>query len=258
MAEISVRLVAVDDGEESRQMLRDFSSDIARLEGVTPSSDADTRGDPVTLGMIAFAAVKSGALTALINMIANYVNRDHRNEIEFSTANGEKIRVSSPCNLTELEGTVRRLFPASDGRSTRITTDNQSLRKIAILVANDKFEKAALPDLHCTQNDAVELQKILEDEICGFKTYLYLNESSYNIRANLDHICRGLTQDDTLLFYYAGHGKVDIDELCLITNDTTSESLDATSLRADQDVLRYFRRTLSKRKVMILDCCYAG
>lgn len=258
MAEITVRLLAGDDGEESRKMLRDFSSDIARLEGVKPSTNAATRGDPVTLGMIVLAAVKSGALTALINTIANYVNRDRRNEIEFSSANGETIRVSSPCNLIELEETVRRLLPASDDRFTRITTEDWPRRKVAILVANDEFpEDDSIPPLHFTQNDAEALKVVLEDEACGFRAHTFVNQSSYKIKADLNRICRQLTEHDTILFYYAGHGKLDGNELCFATIDTTSESLEATSLRAE-DVLRYLRKTLSKRRVVILDCCHSG
>ena len=90
MAEITVRLLAGDDGEKSRKMLRDFSSDIARLEGVKPSTDAATSREPVTLGAIALAAVSSGALTALVQTIGNYLNRDRRNEIEFWIVDGEK------------------------------------------------------------------------------------------------------------------------------------------------------------------------
>lgn len=175
MTEIIVRLLAGDDGEESRKMLRDFSSAITRLEGVKPSAATSFRGDPVTLGAIALAAVKSGALTALINLMAGYLNRDRRNEIEFSTANGEKIRVSSPCDLTDLEGTVRRLFPVIDDRRSFPGTDDWPSRKVAILVANDKFENAGLPDLLFTQNDASEFKTILEDKICGFETHLYSN-----------------------------------------------------------------------------------
>ncbi len=133
------------------------------------------------------------------------------------------------------------------------------MRKIAMLVANDTFpEDSSIRPLRFTQNDASELKEILDDpETCGFETRIHLNESSQKVLADLNRISKELTQEDTLLFYYSGHGKLEGSELCLLSNETVVTSLEATSIRAE-DVLRYLRKSYAKRKVLILDCCHSG
>jgi Effector Associated Constant Component 1 len=101
MADILVRLVAGDDEERSFFLSREFSSDVARLAGVSshapPAAAAEPgkRGDPITLGAIVIAAVSGGALTALVNTIGSYLARDRRTEVEIQTHDSRKIRISS-------------------------------------------------------------------------------------------------------------------------------------------------------------------
>ena len=101
------------------------------------------------------------------------------------------------------------------------------MRKVAFLVGNDTFPKdTSIPPLRFTQNDACEFAKVLEDpETCGFETRLYLNRPSQEILTDLDQISGELEQDDTLLFYYSGHGKLRGNELCLVSNETATGSL---------------------------------
>ena len=102
MSEVTIRLVAGDDEERSLSLSREFSSDVARLDGVvsrTPPAAAPEpgkRGDPFTLGAIIIAAVSGGgALTALVGAIGSYLSRDRRTEIEIQTHDGRKVRISS-------------------------------------------------------------------------------------------------------------------------------------------------------------------
>ena len=122
MAQITMRLLAGDDQERSFYLSREFSSDVARLDGlVAHTSEAaplepGKRGDPVTLGAIAVTAVSSGALSALATTIGSYLARDKRTELEISRPDGLKIKVSSArSNLAELQETIRRLLLAMTG-----------------------------------------------------------------------------------------------------------------------------------------------
>jgi hypothetical protein len=118
MAEITVRLLAGDDEEKSFFLSREFSSDVARLNGVVshaPPAAAiapGKKGDPFTMGAIVIAAVSSGgALTALVGTIGSYLARDRRTEVEIQTADGRKVRVSSQgFKRAELEETLRPLL----------------------------------------------------------------------------------------------------------------------------------------------------
>jgi Caspase domain len=134
------------------------------------------------------------------------------------------------------------------------------MRKVAMLVANDTFPlDETIKPLRFTQNDASELKEILDDpETCGFETKLYLNEPSQKVLADLEEISGELEPDDTLLFYYAGHGKLRRDgQLCLASKDTTMANLGATSIRT-RDVLAYLQESRARRRVLILDCSHSG
>src|SRR5450631_3215863 len=133
------------------------------------------------------------------------------------------------------------------------------MRKVAFLVGNDTFPKdPSIPPLHFTQNDAREFAEVLEDpETCGFETRLYLNRSSQEVLTGLEQMSGELEQDDTLLFYYSGHGKLRGNELCLVSNESTTKSLGATSIRT-RLVLEYLQGSLARRRILILDCCHSG
>ncbi|MGH6836223.1 MAG: effector-associated constant component EACC1 [Methylocella sp.] len=117
MAEITIRLLDGRDEEKSFFLSQEFSSEVARLPGVsshTPAPgapEAGKKGDPITLGAIVIAAVSgSGALTALVNTIGSYLDRDRRTEAEIQTRDGRKVRISSQAlNRAELEETLRSL-----------------------------------------------------------------------------------------------------------------------------------------------------
>ena len=133
------------------------------------------------------------------------------------------------------------------------------MRKVAFLVANDTFpEDPSIPPLRFTQNDAMDLEEVLSDaETCGFEPKLYLNENSQRILIDLERISGELAQDDTLLFYYSGHGRLRGNELCLVSKDTVTSSLVATSIPARQ-VLTYLQESRATRRLLILDCCHSG
>ena len=133
------------------------------------------------------------------------------------------------------------------------------MRKVAFLVGNDTFPKdPSIPPLHFTQNDAREFAEVLEDpETCAFETRLYLNRPSQEVLTDLEQISGELGQDDTLLFYYSGHGKLRGNELCLVSNESTTASLGATSIRA-RLVLTYLQESLARRRILTLDCCHSG
>jgi hypothetical protein len=133
------------------------------------------------------------------------------------------------------------------------------MRKVAFLVANDTSPKdSSIPPLRFTQNDARELAKVLEDpETCGFETKVYLNEAPQKVLRDLDQMSDDLTQEDTLLFYYCGHGQLRGNELYLVSNETTMAGLRATSIKARQ-VLTFLQESRAKRRILVLDCCHSG
>src|SRR5580704_15888939 len=116
------------------------------------------------------------------------------------------------------------------------------MRKVAFLVANDEFpEDDSIPRLRFPQNDANDLAEILGDkESCGFETKLYLNKSSQSVLGDFEETTRAgdLTKNDTILFYYSGHGILWENELCLASRETKRARLSATSIEAEK-VLKF-------------------
>jgi Caspase domain len=133
------------------------------------------------------------------------------------------------------------------------------MRKVAFLVANDEFpEDDSIPRLRFPQNDANGLAEILGDkESCGFEPHVHINEPSYKVLEELYGISNQLTEDDTLLFYYSGHGMRHKNELFLVARNTKLATLVPTSIKASE-VLGYVRESYCKRRILILDCCYSG
>jgi uncharacterized caspase-like protein len=135
------------------------------------------------------------------------------------------------------------------------------MRKIAFLVGNDTFpEDSSILRLRYPQCDAKDLAEILGNkDTCGFETKLYLNKSSQDVLGDFEETTRAgdLTKNDTILFYYSGHGILWENELCLASIETKRARLNATSIEAGK-VLKYLQRSYAKRRVLILDCCHSG
>jgi uncharacterized caspase-like protein len=70
--------------------------------------------------------------------------------------------------------------------------------------------------------DAEALAKILDDkETCGFEPYVHVNKPSHEVLEDLYDMSSQLTESDTLLFYYSGHGMLRHgNELYLGSSDT--------------------------------------
>jgi uncharacterized caspase-like protein len=109
------------------------------------------------------------------------------------------------------------------------------VRKVAFLVANDKFpEDPSIPSLRFPQNDANDLAEILGDkETCGFETRVYLNKPSQFVLGDFEETSLELTKYDTILFYYSGHGILRGKGLCLASTETKRARLSATSIEAE-------------------------
>src|ERR1700731_3241710 len=101
------------------------------------------------------------------------------------------------------------------------------MRKVAFLVANDEFpEDDSIPPLRFPRNDAIDLAEILGDkESCGFEPHVHVNEPSYKVLEDLYGISDQLAEDDTLLFFYSGHGMRHKNELFVVSRNTRLSKL---------------------------------
>lgn len=136
-------------------------------------------------------------------------------------------------------------------------------RRSALLVAcGGSVKDGEWPLLSSPRNDALKLAKVLKDpRIGGFdeaEVEVLIDKTDAEVRRTIAHFFSGRRPQDLVLFYFSGHGQLDgRGQLHFIMRDTEKSLLSATSIPASY-LRSEMNDCLSKRRVMILDCCYSG
>jgi hypothetical protein len=114
------------------------------------------------------------------------------------------------------------------------------------------------PKLKFAESDAEKIRACLASPICNF----IVNEpkqhaSRYEILADLDHFFGAADDEDTVVFYFSGHGAVPQGDLHLLFSFSEKARLPFTSISINEirDKLKFCR---AQNKLVILDCCHAG
>ncbi len=81
--------------------------------------------------------------------------------------------------------------------------------------------------------------------VCGLTDTVEITE----FRGVLQYFASIAQEDDTLLFYFSGHGTTTVDGHFLVLSDC---------LISTQDIISYLDKISAKSKVIFLDCCNAG
>lgn len=133
------------------------------------------------------------------------------------------------------------------------------MTRSALIIASSSYADPKLRQLRAPQHDAVRLAEVLSDpEIGAFDVMTCVDEPEYAVRRKLASFFGRRGRDDLLLAHFSCHGLKDEDgQLYFATTDTEIEQLEATAVSADF-VNRLMNRSLSRRIVLLLDCCYAG
>ena len=133
----------------------------------------------------------------------------------------------------------------------------------ALLVCNSTFpnDPAELPELYGPSRDGLLLWNVLVDSAYGLfapEAVLVLFEKSASEILQYAGTFFGQADiNDTLLFYYSGHGQRYSSQLVLCGHDTSAKNLLGTGVSAT--VLKDMMNTSSaKATIVILDCCHAG
>lgn len=117
--------------------------------------------------------------------------------------------------------------------------------------------------LACTVNDAEGLARYFKDEArCAYPTEQVhvLTESKANrtgLLSALDKLVHTVKKDDTVIFYFSGHGAQYSDNYYLMTYGSDVSNLDETAVSSAKFVAK-IAAIPAKRKVILLDCCHAG
>lgn len=132
-------------------------------------------------------------------------------------------------------------------------------RQLALLVATYTYEDEGLRRLTSPGRDAEALAEVLRaPDIAGFDVTILVNEPHHRIGEALGAFFHDRRHDDLTLLYFTGHGlKDDEGRLHLAAANTRRDNLLFTSLPAEQ-IDRAMSGCMSRRQVLILDCCYSG
>jgi hypothetical protein len=135
----------------------------------------------------------------------------------------------------------------------------QAERRRALVVANARYDDEALGRLTSPARDAEELGRVLEDpDRCGFEVTRVVDGGSAEVAEAVEGFLAEVERNDLLLLYFSCHGlKDEQGRLYFAMRNTRRDRLRSTTVPAAvvNDLLLGSR---SRRKVLLLDCCYGG
>ena len=125
----------------------------------------------------------------------------------------------------------------------------------ALVIGNNNYRNFST--LVTAVNDARETERVLREKY-DFKTTLLLNADRYTILSALNGLRETLDENDNLLIYYAGHGKLDeSNELgyWLPVDADQDNNINWISNKSITDILNVIE---AKHILVVADSCYAG
>jgi hypothetical protein len=149
---------------------------------------------------------------------------------------------------------VLLLAPAG-GAQAALLQDSEFGRYHALVIGINAYKN--LPKLEMAVSDASAVADLLRQKY-GFEVTLLLNPGRTEVIRALDMLRGELTDADNLLFYYAGHGVLDIEADARFWMSVDAED----STQADWisiAIITSTVRTMSAKHIMVVsDSCYSG
>jgi hypothetical protein len=134
----------------------------------------------------------------------------------------------------------------------------------AVLVGVGSYDDREYSELSVCVHDVTEIARQLyknESDFTPQRIHVLVDDGIKPTRAAvlscLQKVADAAEEDDTLLFYYSGHGELEQDEAYLVTRDSRSGRLKDTAVSVAR-VEEIMQASRAKAKVMILDACHAG
>lgn len=133
-------------------------------------------------------------------------------------------------------------------------------RKLALVIANSCYDDAGLAGLAAPDIDIRGFADVLKDPSVGkFDEVIeLLNRDSAVVRRSIAQFFAQKRRDDLLLLYFSGHGiRNEQGHLFLAVKDTERSLLSGTGIEANF-IAAQMDQSISKRQVLMLDCCHSG
>jgi uncharacterized caspase-like protein len=133
-------------------------------------------------------------------------------------------------------------------------------KRLALIIGNSLYRDQKLSKISSPDADVGALKDaLLDPELGGFDDVnLIFNSATHIVRKEIFNFFAKKTSSDMLLFYFTGHGVLDeLGRLYLALKDTDTEALRGTAIPA-RYITEEMDNSLSKRQILILDCCHSG
>jgi hypothetical protein len=128
-----------------------------------------------------------------------------------------------------------------------------------VMIGTAEYQDPALPDMPAIGRNLADLTDLLADSRYGgferSRIHTFLNPQ-HDVAGHLAEIAEATT--DTLLVYYAGHGVVPSDGQLYLCLPTTRSRREMYSSVPYHQIRRALVDSPARKKIVILDCCFAG
>lgn len=130
----------------------------------------------------------------------------------------------------------------------------------AILIGESNYRDSKLPKLATPKNDVSQIGDMLQNRY-GFTVKVMLDKSRAEILHELDEVSQKLTENDTLVIYYAGHGGMEkvrngADRGYWLPVDAEYGS--SASQISNQEITYQVARMAARKVLIVADSCYSG
>jgi molecular chaperone DnaK len=131
--------------------------------------------------------------------------------------------------------------------------------KNALIIANRHYSDGHFLELPGAVEDAKQLESVLSDRVISeFVVEKQVDQESRTIMKMMEDFFRSAKRNDLLFLHLSCHGRTDsLGRLSFIVSDTELDYLSSSAIPSTflNDLME---ESLSKRIVVMLDCCYSG
>ena len=125
----------------------------------------------------------------------------------------------------------------------------------ALIIGNNNYKH--LPKLKTAIADAKSIDETLKNQY-GFQTKLLIDATRDNILDSMNDFRKTLTENDSFLIYYAGHGtfEKEADKAYWLPIDSQNDN--PTKWIIADDITSNMKRIVSRHILIVSDSCYSG
>lgn len=127
-------------------------------------------------------------------------------------------------------------------------TMNAEEKRYALIIGNSEYESGDWQPLKSPKQDAALMNAVFKR--LGFDTFPWYNLKKDAMLGALEAFCKRLEKDDTVVFYYSGHGKNYCEDYVLVPVDSAAEKYGNDQKTVDANYVR-----LSEIAKIIRDKC---